>query len=170
MSDTLIRLWDRAGELLHALDSTVKVEQLGDRRQFTLPIEDPAARYLTSDPPPPFVMATIDEGMSRWSGVIQQWYIRRLGPCPECDHCQQNILVVECYDPPLRWIGGASTSYIFAGGGGGQGGSTAFGTTTAASLGGYPGGGGGAGGSFSGPYEIRLGEEPDDPDAVPARI
>lgn len=90
----VVRLWDSDWKLAAQLDDAGIAEPRAGGRTLTLPITDPAARWLASraeneDSGGRGACMTIDGPDGRWSGALTFWQVGRGGECKECQHCRQ---------------------------------------------------------------------------------
>jgi len=86
-----VRLWDSNWQPRREFVTQVACED-GEPRSFSLPVDHPAAEWLMGDDSAVMVYATIEDGGTRWCGVLTRIINQPSGPCPQCEHCQTRVL------------------------------------------------------------------------------
>ncbi|MEV0367522.1 hypothetical protein [Nocardia fusca] len=97
-------LYDHNYELTHTVEEKDVVDSNVLAGTLTIPLDHPAAQWLfnqANDGPERAVFAVLRDSVSQWRGRLMQWEIRKRGACPECGHCQQNVLTTK-WILPLR--------------------------------------------------------------------
>lgn len=115
---TWIRLWDSEWKLRYALLINPEVKEYGDWKRFTIPIDHPAAIWITGEQP--FVNVTIDCDGTRWYGAVPHWQIDSTPPCPTCLLPKEIGLTLHVEPTCVRVVGSkpenlmpASTDFYF---------------------------------------------------------
>ena len=91
-----------AFELKFTLDEAPS-GHLSEQRTLTLPLDHEVSRWLVNGSGERFIAhMTIDDGMTRWTAPLHHWEAKRVGSCPECQHCMQKVVrsIWRIFDPP----------------------------------------------------------------------
>lgn len=93
---TLVRLWSCDWEFQHSVHPDQVTTPERGRRILTLPLGHPAVKWLTlTVPEERGAHMTIDDSGDRWSGMLLEFKIQRVGECQHCTHCMEKVVVSE---------------------------------------------------------------------------